>query len=91
MDPCSTTVINTWSIAPRTVRNGEVDVYEFAEATDTVQVYNNVNTLCGPREYTVLNPDGSAVAYNGWVSVAKKTGSTTQYEITSKPMNELVE
>jgi hypothetical protein len=46
------------------VKNGEVDVYEFAEATDTVQVYNNVNTLCGPREYTVLNPDGSAVAYN---------------------------
>ena len=62
-------MINSWTIPPKTVRDGETVVYTFIEATDTIQVYNNVPTLCGPREYTVWNSDGSAIA-NNWVSVS---------------------
>ena len=51
------------------MRDGETVVYTFIEATDTIQVYNNVPTLCGPRKYTICNSDGSAIA-NNWVSVS---------------------
>jgi hypothetical protein len=90
VDPCASTVINSWVINPRTVKNGEKDIYEFTEATDTVQVYNNVPTLCGAREYTVLNPDGTVVT-GDWVKVAPKTGATGTYQITSSPMLEALE
>lgn len=93
VDPCSTTVINPWSIAPRTVRNGETDIYEFNEATDSIQVANNVSTLCGPREYTVLNADGTAPT-GSWTAVAVKTGTSYPsgvYKITSNPMLENLE
>ena len=74
VDPCASTTINSWVIGARSVRDGETDTYEFTEATDSIQVSNNVNTLCGPREYTVLNSDGT-VPTNGWIVVAAKTGT----------------
>jgi len=88
IDPCASTVINTWSTSPHSVRDGE-SAPKFKQAADTVQVYNNKPTLCGPREYSIVKPNGTAAG--SWITVGPKTGSTGVYEIKSQPMDEVLE
>lgn len=62
MDPCLGTVIGTVTFTPSllSVVNGKTSSVTFGEATDTVEVANNIDTLCGPRQYQLLKNDGSA-------------------------------
>ena len=48
IDPCETTVINdaVFSPATLTVTNGETATMTFTEVTDSVEVDNNIDTLC---------------------------------------------
>ena len=62
VDPCLGTSINVVTFTPslRSVVNGETASVNFVEATDTVEVSNNIDTLCGPRFYQLLSSNGSA-------------------------------
>ena len=59
IDPCETTTINDAVFSPSTltVVNGAVGTMTFTEVTDSVEVANNIDTLCQQRQYTLLMSD----------------------------------
>ena len=63
-DPCETTVINDAVFSPTTltVTNGAQAAMTFTEVTDSVEVANNIDTLCQGRTYTLLMNDGVTAA-----------------------------
>ena len=63
-DPCETTTINdaVFSDATLTVTNGSTASITFTEVTDSVEVDNNIDTLCQGRTYTLLMNDESTPA-----------------------------
>ena len=84
VDPCLGTSINGVTFTPSllSVVNGETASVTFAEATDTVEVSNNIDTLCGPRAYQLLSSNGSAAP-----SFVALTGPNLQglYTVTASP------
>ena len=63
-DPCETTTINDAVFSPTTltVTNGSTASITFTEVTDSVEVDNNIDTLCQGRTYTLLMDDQSTPA-----------------------------
>ena len=59
IDPCETTTINNAVFTPTTltVVNGATGTMTFSEVTDTIEVANNIDTLCQSRTYTLLESD----------------------------------
>ena len=64
IDPCETTTINDAVFSPTTltVTNGATADITFTEVTDSVEVANNIDTLCQGRTYTLLMNDESTAA-----------------------------
>ena len=64
IDPCETTTINDAVFTPSTltVTNGSTGTVTFDEVTDSVEVANNIDTLCQGRTYTILMNDESTAA-----------------------------
>jgi len=53
----------------------------FPEVTDTVEVANNIDTLCQQREYTLYENDGTTAAK--FLTLTGNPGGP--YTITAKP------
>jgi ribosomal protein L11 len=83
IDPCETTVINDAVFSPTTitVTNGATATATFNEVTDTVEVANNIDTLCQQRSYTLLEADGTTAAV--FLALTGATGGP--YTITASP------
>ena len=64
IDPCETTTVNDAVFSPTTltVTNGVTADMTFTEVTDSVEVANNIDTLCQGRTYTLLMDDESTAA-----------------------------
>lgn len=64
IDPCETTTINNAVFTPATltVTNGSTATMTFNEVTDSVEVANNIDTLCQGRTYTLLKNDETTAA-----------------------------
>ena len=83
IDPCETTVINDAVFTPSTltVTNGATGTMTFTEVTDTVEVANNIDTLCQARTYTLLMSDGTTPAT--FIALTGDAGGP--YTITASP------
>jgi hypothetical protein len=77
-------VINNAVFTPSsiTVLNGEVATMTYTDATDSVEVDNNIDTLCGPRTYTIYNNDETTSP--DWVILSGPVGGV--YTITATPV-----
>ena len=83
VDPCETTTINDAVFTPSTltVTNGATATMTFPEVTDSVEVSNNIDTLCQSRQYTLLMDDLSTPA-----DILTLTGDASSgYTITASP------
>ena len=81
-DPCASTTLNTWAIAPILVENGQTKTYQFTDATDTVEQAKGIDTLCGDRTYALSKTNGDAIT---WVTVAADDASLSTHTITASP------
>ena len=83
IDPCETTTINDAVFSPTTltVTNGVEATMTFTEVTDSVEVANNINTLCQGRTYTLLMDDQTTPA--DFIALSGATGGP--YTITASP------
>lgn len=82
IDPCETTTINDAVFSPvtLTVVNGATATMTFTEVTDSVEVSNNIDTLCQGRTYTLLKEDLSAADF---ITLTGSAGGP--YTITAAP------
>lgn len=82
IDPCETTTINDAVFSPSTltVVNGATATMTFTEVTDSVEVSNNIDTLCQGRTYTLLKSDLSAADF---ITLTGAAGGP--YTITAAP------
>jgi hypothetical protein len=83
IDPCDTTTINDAVLTPTTltVINGDVGTMTYPDVTDSVEVDNNIDILCGPRTYVIYNNDQST--FPDWVALSGP--SNGEYTITASP------
>jgi len=83
VDPCATTTLNAAVFTPSTLNvvNGATATVTFPEATDSVEVSNNINTLCQQRTYTLYEPDGTTPAI--FLTLTGAAGGP--YTITATP------
>ena len=85
IDPCETTTILDAVFSPTTltVTNGVPGTMTFTEVTDSVEVANNIDTLCQGRTYTLLEDDESTPVT--WISIDNTGSSGGPYTITASP------
>lgn len=83
IDPCETTTINDAVFSPATLNvvNGATATMTFNEVTDTVEVANNIDTLCQQRSYVLLENDGTTPAV--FLTLSGAAGGP--YTITAAP------
>jgi len=83
IDPCETTTLNDAVFTPSTlsVVNGATATVTFPEVTDTVEVANNIDTLCQQRTYTLLEADGATPA----IFLVLTGAAGGPYTITASP------
>lgn len=83
IDPCETTTINDAVFSPATLNvvNGATAAMTFNEVTDTVEVANNIDTLCQQRSYVLLENDGTTPAV--FLTLSGAAGGP--YTITAAP------
>lgn len=84
IDPCLTTTVNSAVFTPTTltVTNGETADMTYTDVTDSVEVDNNIDTLCGSRSYTIYNNDEINV-HTDWVTLSGPSAGV--YTITATP------
>jgi len=83
VDPCLATVVNDAVFTPATLNvvNGATGTMTFNEVTDSVEVANNINTLCQQRAYSLFMNDQTTAA-----SFITLSGTAPgPYTITAKP------
>jgi len=82
VDPCDSTEWVDFSISTLTTDNGVVGTVDFADVEDSVEVAKGINTLCGPREYSIAYQDSTSI---DWVTVAEHETDANYYTITADP------
>lgn len=88
IDPCETTTVLDAVFSPTTltVTNGVTGTMTFTEVTDSVEVANNIDTLCQGRTYSLWMDDETTPAT--FISL-DNTGSTGgPYTITAAPTDD---
>jgi hypothetical protein len=83
VDPCDSTVLQSFVITPITTKNGVQITTDFTEVLDSVEVAKGIDTLCGPRTYVIAYRDDAAI---DWVThAAAEDGTADLYTITVDP------
>lgn len=86
-DPCKTTVLNPVSLTTLTVINGEIGTLVFAEATDSVEVSKDIDTICGLRSHSIIDHNNGDAVPN-WVAITYNNDEPKTYTITATPTDE---
>jgi hypothetical protein len=83
IDPCLTTTVNDAVFTPATltVINGSRGTMTFNEVTDSVEVSNNIDTLCQGRTYGLYMSDMTTTA--SFITLSGPDGGP--YTITAAP------
>jgi len=71
VDPCAATVVTTFALADLTVINGTTGTRTFTEALDSIETTKNIRTLCGERNYSLV--ENSAVDITSWIKLTEPT------------------
>ena len=87
LDPCESTTINPIDLGTGiNVVLGETATLTFSDATDSVEVSKDIDTLCGNRSYKVT-PPGSGAQIT-WITIDDNGDGT--YLITASPTDETI-
>ena len=87
IDPCDTTEITAIALAAIEVVNGETQTVTFDRATDSVEMANEDQPLCGARSYRIYREGGSEVEVtDDWITIDDNHDGT--FTLTVAPIDD---
>lgn len=86
-DPCINAVLTATTVANFSIVNGESGSQTFMKTQDTIEVLNGLETLCGPRTYTISSTADFSSGAANWIVINAPTSTPNQFTIVASPNN----